>query len=149
MSIVVNKPDLATHEPWPHQVTMARRINPVKLSRAREFRRHPTAAEARAWRVLRRRQVFGLKFRRQYVIEGLIVDFYCAEKCLVLEIDGGIHSTRAQMEYDRARTRVLESVGLRVVRIANADVTPARLREILTDALGRSPSPRRGEGDRG
>jgi very-short-patch-repair endonuclease len=61
----------------------------AKLRRAQELRRRATAAEERAWRVLRNRRLHGLKFRRQHVIGGFVVDFYCAARRLVLEIDGG------------------------------------------------------------
>jgi len=76
-------------------------------------------AERRAWDLLRNRRMLGLKFRRQHVIAGFIVDFYCAELRLVLEIDGGGHSSGVQSDYDDARTAHLESRGLRVIRIPN------------------------------
>jgi hypothetical protein len=54
---------------------------------SRRFRRSPTESENKAWSILRDRQVLGLKFRRQHVIDGFIVDFYCAEKRLILETE--------------------------------------------------------------
>src|SRR2546426_11892187 len=75
-----------------------------KLQRARDLRRGLTMAERRAWNLLRNRRMLGLTFRRQHVIAGFIVDFYCAELRLVLEIDGSGHSGGAQSDYDAART---------------------------------------------
>ena len=106
-------------------------------------------AERRAWDLLRNRRMLGLKFRRQHVIAGFIVDFYCAELRLVLEIDGGGHSSGVQSDYDDARTAHLESRGLRVIRIPNDALQEDSLKRLLQDLPRRSPSPRSGEGVRG
>lgn len=87
---------------------------------ARELRKNPTPAEDKLWQYLRRKQVHGTRFRRQHVFERFIVDFYCADAHLVIEVDGDIH--RQQQEYDALRTQFLESLGLRVVRFSNEDV---------------------------
>lgn len=63
------------------------RLDPSKLERARQLRWRQTPAERRAWQLLRNRRLLGLKFRRQHRIRGFIVDFYCHELQLVLEID--------------------------------------------------------------
>ena len=112
---------------------LRRRIPPTKLQRAREFRRSPTAEEATVWSLLRNRRMLGLKFRRQHVIDGFIIDFYCAELQVVLEIDGGIHENLKQSEYDAARTTCLEARGLRVIRVGNDDVSEHTLRRLLHD----------------
>ncbi len=93
--------------------------------------------------------MLGLKFRRQYLVAGLIVDFSCAELRLVLEVDGEIHTTPEQLDYDAARTRHLEARGLHGLRIANAEVSAASVRRLLGEPSLGSPSPRRGEGVRG
>jgi len=103
----------------------------------------------RAWDILRGRRLFGLKFRRQHTIGGFIVDFYCAELGLVIELDGSGHACDAQAEYDAARSRRLESRGLRILRIGNESVREETLRSLLHDVISRPPSPQRGEGDRG
>ncbi|KAF7599048.1 MAG: hypothetical protein CGU29_09090 [Candidatus Dactylopiibacterium carminicum] len=88
---------------------------------ARANRRNPTPAEALLWRrVLRHRQFAHYKFHRQKPIGHYIVDFYCAELGLVVEVDGDSHA--AQAEYDAARTRFLAGQGLRVLRYRNGDV---------------------------
>jgi very-short-patch-repair endonuclease len=96
---------------------------------ARQLRRDATPAEEAAWRLLRNRGVLGLKFRRQQIIEGFIVDFYCTEIRTALELDGGVHE--AQTEYDALRDAVLARAGIRVIRIGNEDVRPAVLERAL------------------
>ena len=98
---------------------------------ARRFRKAPTAAEAAAWQILRDRAVYGLKFRRQQLIAGFIVDFYCPSQRLVLELDGGVHDDPNQREHDVTRSQVLEGLGMRVLRIANEQVDERSLRDRL------------------
>lgn len=83
-------------------------------------RRAPTPAEAALWERVRNRQLAGLKFRRQVTFGCFVVDFYCPERRLVVEVDGPIHAQ--QQAEDAARTAYLEGVGLRVLRVANDDV---------------------------
>ena len=86
----------------------------------REHRKQPTAAEAALWDILRSRRSLGLKFRRQHAIGPYIVDFYCAEVSLAIEVDGPIHDR--QTEDDAARSAFLEAKGLRVLRVRNEAV---------------------------
>jgi very-short-patch-repair endonuclease len=92
--------------------------------------------------VLRGRRLAGLKFRRQCLVAGFIVDFYCAELRLVLEIDGAAHERPERREYDRQRTATIERSGLRVLRIGNADVSEAGLRSLILPLTGPSPATR-------
>lgn len=85
-----------------------RASKPIKQA-ARELRRTLTPAERRLWSALRRRQIDGLRFRRQHPIERFIVDFCCVEKRLVIEVDGEVH--RFTEDYDRARQDCLEVGG--------------------------------------
>ena len=117
-----------------------------KTARARELRRQATAAETRAWALLRNRRMFALKFKRQHPIAGVIVDFYCAELDLVLEVDGERHTDPQEMAYDAARTTHLEARGLRVVRLRNEEVSEESLRVLLQGLTNRPPLP---EGERG
>ena len=89
---------------------------------ARRLRRPLTDAEALVWERVRDRRFRGLKFRRQHPIGALVADFHCAELSLVLEVDGGIHMDPEQHARDRERELVLQDLGLRVVRITNAQV---------------------------
>ena len=82
---------------------------------ARTFRKEATASEAVLWRALRGRQLAGRKFRRQQPIGPFVVDFFCAEERLIVEVDGAIHDT--QQEADAYRQSLIESLGLRFVRL--------------------------------
>lgn len=90
------------------------------IERARQMRKEPTHAEALLWERLRKRQLGGLKFRRQHIIEHFIVDFYCPRARLVIEVDGDVHAQQA--DYDRERDQVLSELGYAVVRFTNQDL---------------------------
>jgi very-short-patch-repair endonuclease len=89
-------------------------------AKARALRKNMTDAEQHLWQYLRRRQINGYKFRRQFPIGQYVVDFVCLERKLVIEIDGGQHLE--QQEYDAKRARFLESNGFRVVRFWNNEL---------------------------
>ena len=84
---------------------------------ARQFRKTTTRSEAVLWQALRGRKLDGRKFRRQQPIGSFIVDFFCPSEKLIVEVDGGIHEF--QQELDQARQELLESLGLRFVRISS------------------------------
>jgi len=110
---------------------------------AREQRQQPTRNEQLLWSALRNRRFLGRKFRRQARIGHFVVDFYCPEERLILEVAGGIH--KQQIVSDKERQQTLEELGLRVLRVdANAceddlHAVLDRLRQVL-------PSPRIGRG---
>jgi len=110
-------------------------------------------AEQEAWTLLRNRGIHGVKFRRQKVIRGFIVDFYWGDLNLVLEIDGPIHEVPAQRAYDLERDALLQRLGLTVVRLANSDVRRSRLETVVAEVLEPRerlpPLPCAGEGARG
>ena len=87
---------------------------------ARENRHHPTQAEDRLWHALRGRRLDGARFRRQHAIGRFLVDFYCAEAGLVVEVDGPVHDSHVEEDLDRERE--LQTRGLTVVRFKNQDV---------------------------
>ncbi len=102
-------------------------------ARAKELRKEQTPAERMLWRVLRQRAVNGLKFRRQHPLDGLVLDFFCPEVALCVELDGGIHDTDEQRERDAVHTEHLAARGLRVIRFRNEEVLtdmPSVLRRI-------------------
>ena len=87
----------------------------------RSFRKNPTKAEALLWESLRNRRL-GNKLRRQYPIEGYIIDFYCPELKIFIEIDGQIHKNEEQQKYDQERSRVLKKQGISIKRFWNSEV---------------------------
>jgi very-short-patch-repair endonuclease len=97
------------------------RIHPTIRKFARELRQPQTPAEATLWRHLRNRNL-EYKFRRQHPIESFMVDFYCAEAKLLIEVDGETHFQKTQIEYDQARTEHLERLGYKVIRFTNDDL---------------------------
>lgn len=94
--------------------------NTALIPRARTMRRDMTPAEIRLW--LDCLKLLPYKFRRQRPFGRFIVDFYCAELKLVIEVDGDSHFTEQGLAYDIERTQYLESLGLRVVRFTNESV---------------------------
>ena len=88
----------------------------------RQLRREATDAEAFFWIFVRNRRFFGLKFYRQFGIDRFIVDFFCLEKRLAIELDGSYHREDEQMRLDEQRTRFLEENGIQVLRFWNGEV---------------------------
>jgi len=119
---------------------------------ARGLRRRQTDAERRLWARLRDRRLLGVKFTRQMPIGPYVVDFCCRERKLIVELDGGQHSTH--VDYDAGRTAFLQALGYRVLRswdndaLASTDGVLQRIVEALTSPRpSPRPSPRRGEGE--
>src|SRR5512140_2057230 len=100
-------------------IVTGQKVTKEKLQRAQELRRAMTPAEKILWEELRANKL-GVHFRRQQVISGFIVDFYCHKADLVIEVDGDIHDL--QKEEDALRENALKELGLRVVRFRNEDV---------------------------
>ncbi|MFH0891462.1 MAG: endonuclease domain-containing protein [Candidatus Falkowbacteria bacterium] len=94
----------------------------TKVITAQEFRKKPTISERVMWNALRNRQFLNLKFRRQHVIRGYIVDFFCAELKLAVEIDGPVHADIEQKQYDRERQADLENLSINFFRITDDEV---------------------------
>ena len=93
---------------------------PEKQALAQQLRHEMTPSEKRLWECLRANRLQGLPFRRQQIIGGFIVDFYCRAARLVIECDGTVHM--AQAEYDRDRDAVIASYNLRVLRFTNDQI---------------------------
>ena len=89
---------------------------------AKRLRRQLTSAETILWSHLRRDMFLGLRFRRQHPIGPYIADFACTAAQLVVEIDGGTHSTPAEQNHDRRRDAYLRMHGWRIIRVTNTDV---------------------------
>jgi very-short-patch-repair endonuclease len=89
---------------------------------ARELRHRTTEAEQKLWASLRNRQLQGKKFRRQHAIANYVVDFYCNEAKLAIELDGNFHTETEAKEYDKLRTILLNELGITVLRFWNEEV---------------------------
>lgn len=104
------------------------KVTAQKLQRAKELRREMTPAEKILWEELRANKL-GVHFRRQQVIQGFIVDFYCHRVGLVVEVDGDIHEL--QKKEDERREKVLSALGLRIVRFKNDEVVENQETDIV------------------
>jgi len=118
-----------------------------------ETRHNPTEPEKRLWSAVRNRKVDGAKFRKQTWLGPFLVDLYCAEAKLAVEVDGETHAH--QQDYDARRTAWLEGEGFRVIRFSNDEVMRnlEGVVAVIADALtlpplrgGPLPLPQRGEG---
>ncbi len=93
-----------------------------------------TKAEIALWSKLKGKQLNGLKFRRQCSINNYIVDFYCPELKLAIEIDGDVHYYDSRVAYDKKRQSEIEALGIRVLRYTNIDVA-RNLDGVLNDIV--------------
>ena len=115
------------------------RMKKVKRDFAKQLRRDQTPTEEVVWGLLRDRQCFGLKFRRQHVVEGFVVDFYCSELKLAIELDGGIHNKRK--DYDTLRQQEIESKFNTFIRLKNEEIEKdsqivlTKIKEALTSSV--------------
>jgi very-short-patch-repair endonuclease len=100
---------------------MARRIHnrTEKKAKRGELRNTATAAEAVLWKHLQRRALNGMKFRRQHSVGPYIVDFYCPECRLIVELDGQPHFEFIADPYEVERTAYLEELGMKILRFEN------------------------------
>jgi len=87
---------------------------------ARHLRKDQTAVEQIVWDLLKNRKCLGLKFRRQHVLAGFIVDFYCNECKLAIELDGNVHDK--QKDYDELRDREINAKDIHIIRIRNSEI---------------------------
>src|SRR5438105_4736928 len=92
------------------------------LGFARAMRSEPTEAEDVLWQKLRNRKLYNWKFRRQQHLEGFIVDFFCDQLKLIVEVDGEIHDQKEQQQFDQFRTKYLQEFGYKVIRFKNEEV---------------------------
>ncbi|MEO4045620.1 endonuclease domain-containing protein [Pseudomonas sp. CAU 1711] len=117
-------------------------LDPNQLEFARLLRHEATDAEAQLWHHLRGRQMAGRKFRRQHPLPPYVLDFYCEELCLGIELDGGQHYSAEGRELDRRRAEHLARMGVRLLRFSNREVLlelPAVLERIYGVITAPSP----------
>jgi very-short-patch-repair endonuclease len=118
----------------PFKITRGQHVHPDKLSLAKRLRQEMTPAERILLKCLRRNAVDGFHFRRQQVIEGYVVDFYCDAAKLAIELDGGVHEE--QWQYDESRDQAISSRGVRVLRISNETMLDSEAAiALIRDAL--------------
>ncbi len=97
-----------------------------------------TKAEIVLWSKLKGKQLNGLKFRRQCSINNYIVDFYCPELKLAIEIDGDVHAYNSRIVYDKKRQKEIEALGIKVLRYTNNDVIQ-NIEGVLYDIIATTP----------
>jgi uroporphyrinogen-III synthase len=93
-----------------------------KKNIARNLRKRQTYCEKVLWSELRNKKLLNLKFRRQYPINKYIVDFFCYEKKLIIELDGPLHEDNEKQKRDEIRQRELECLGYKIIRFRNEDL---------------------------
>ncbi len=101
-------------------VVIGQKVSQDKKKLAKFLRRNMTEAESLLWQRLRGNRLSGFHFRRQQIIKGFIVDFYCHKAALVVEVDGGIHNDTTFSDYER--DLILQELGFNVLRVKNGDI---------------------------
>jgi len=114
--------------------TMFYGASPNTFDKARLLRNNMTEAEKIVWDKLKNRKVFKARFRRQHPIGSFIVDFYCHEYKLAIEIDGEIHLKTEVNEYDDGRSHDIEKLGIKILRFTNNEVFK-NLNKIIVEIL--------------
>ena len=109
-------------------IVRGQKVSDEMLERAKKLRREMTPAEKVLWKQLKANRLQGLHFRRQQVVHGYYPDFYCHQHELIVEVDGDIHDL--QQEYDAEREEYLESLGFRIIRFTNEEITK-KLKSVL------------------
>jgi very-short-patch-repair endonuclease len=113
---------------------------PSAVVNARNLRKQSTPSEAKLWEALRNRRLKGYKFRRQYPVGRWIVDFYCLERSLGIEVDGSMHDLHMVRERDQAREELLRQFGIQIIRVT-ADQIERDLTSVLRVIAGELLSP--------
>lgn len=104
------------------KISMFYNAKPIIFERAKAMRENMTRAEKAVWDLLKEKKVLGLRFKPQHPIDIFIADFYCHPLKLVVEIDGGVHISEDQIEYDIGREAELDRFGINVIRYTNEEV---------------------------
>jgi very-short-patch-repair endonuclease len=127
-------------------IVIGQKVKVEKVECAKVMRRSMTNTEKVLWQILRANRFEGFHFRRQQVIKGFVVDFYCHAASLIIEVDGSVHNL--QIEQDQERAKLLQELGLRVVRIRNEEVEQDLIGvlERIKYALQPLPSSEKGPG---
>jgi very-short-patch-repair endonuclease len=95
---------------------------PSEKTKRRKLRQNQTNAEELVWRFLRNRQLSGFKFKRQFSVDHFVIDFYCPELKLAVEVDGASHNEPGQQKKDISRQKYLEAFDIKFVRIKDEEL---------------------------
>jgi very-short-patch-repair endonuclease len=118
---------------------IVRTFNRIESKKKRQYlRNNVTNAEKLLWSKLRGKRLSGLKFRRQCGIGNYIVDFYCPELKLAIEIDGDVHGYKAQRNKDMRKQEYLINLGIKLLRFTNGDITES-MDGVLQHVLSNHP----------
>jgi len=131
-------------------VVIRQSVSNETYERPKSLRREMTPAEKILWKELKTNKLNGLHFRRQQIIDRFIVDFYCHQFALIVEVDGGIHEF--QKEYDAEREAYLIARGFRIIRFSNEDIfedLPTILKIIIEACTPATPPSLEGRGPGG
>ncbi len=116
-------------------IAMQTHNRPELKENRRILRSNLTPAEIRLWKCLQNKQLEGKKFRRQHSLGSYIVDFYCPEDRITIELDGEVHNNPVNEQYDLQRDEYINSLGIKVIRFKNADVFE-RVDNVLNEIRG-------------
>ena len=94
----------------------------IEKEKRRKLRRNSTHVEELVWNFIRNRQLLGYKFRRQYSVDRYVIDFYCSEIKLAVELDGASHNSVEQKIYDLKRQKELEAFGIKFLLISDDEI---------------------------
>jgi len=98
-------------------------LNPKKTKKQRQhLRRNMTKWEVRLWNDLKGKKMYGFKVRRQYGIENYVIDFYCPQLKLAIEVDGDVHYFKNKMNTDARKNNKLTKEGIKLIRLKNEDL---------------------------
>jgi very-short-patch-repair endonuclease len=120
------------------------------VKKARVLRNHMTKPEIILWSRLRSKKIYGYKFRRQQPIFDYVVDFYCDELKLIIEVDGEIHSLDEKPESDKKRDKILKINGYHIIRLSNFEIetnidsTISNIKSFINSNLSPSQGDHRG-----
>src|SRR5574344_2977238 len=108
----------------------------------KDLRKNGTSAEATLWKMLKARQIEGCKFRRQFSVGPFILDFYCPQKQLAIELDGAPHFAPGGYMSDEKRTQYLNRQGIEVLRFENKDIFEQTImvRSAIVEAILNRPN---------
>ncbi|WP_274532715.1 endonuclease domain-containing protein [Devosia sp. Root413D1] len=120
------------------------RASSKSYSSAKRMRRDMPLPEVILWQLLRGGKVHGLRFRRQHPVGPFVLDFYCAERKLAIEVDGRAHDNTERVGQDERRTMWLNNQGIRVIRFMASDILDPEALEAVAVSIRETAAPSTG-----